>query len=50
MRMVGGAIFTLGGVIPLIWFIISRSNQLKDKNHTSSPTNILNESPASVVI
>lgn len=50
MRIIGGAIFTVGGVMPLIWFIISSSNQLKDKNHTSSSTKILNETPESVII
>lgn len=29
MRIVGGAIFTLGGVIPLTWFILSRRKNLK---------------------
>jgi nitric oxide reductase subunit B len=50
MRMVGGAVFTLGGVIPLIWFITGSKNKLKDKNHTSTSTKVVNESPASVVI
>lgn len=30
MRIVGGAIFVLGGVIPLTWFILSRRKGLKD--------------------
>jgi nitric oxide reductase subunit B len=29
MRIVGGAIFTVGGVIPLTWFILSRRKDLK---------------------
>jgi len=29
MRIVGGAIFTIGGVIPLTWFILSRRKDLK---------------------
>jgi nitric oxide reductase subunit B len=29
MRIVGGSIFTLGGVFPLTWFIISRRKSLK---------------------
>ncbi|MBS1666348.1 MAG: cbb3-type cytochrome c oxidase subunit I [Bacteroidetes bacterium] len=30
MRILGGAIFTLGGVIPLTWFILSRRKNLKN--------------------
>jgi hypothetical protein len=30
--MVGGALFTLGGVIPLTWFVISRRRGLKKVN------------------
>jgi len=29
MRIVGGSIFVLGGVIPLTWFVTSRRNKLK---------------------
>jgi len=29
LRIVGGSVFTLGGVIPLVWFITSRSKGLK---------------------
>jgi len=29
MRILGGAIFTLGGVIPLVWFVTSRRKGLK---------------------
>ena len=29
LRIVGGSIFTLGGVIPLIWFIIRGNRNLK---------------------
>lgn len=32
LRMVGGALFTLGGVIPLTWFVISRRRGLKKVN------------------
>ena len=32
MRIIGGSIFVLGGVIPLAWFIVSRSNSLKGSN------------------
>ncbi|MBI1782125.1 MAG: nitric-oxide reductase, partial [Sphingobacteriales bacterium] len=29
LRIIGGSIFTVGGVIPLVWFIISRRKGLK---------------------
>lgn len=29
MRIVGGAVFTLGGVIPLVWFILKGNKKLK---------------------
>jgi nitric oxide reductase subunit B len=32
LRIVGGALFTLGGVAPLVWFIIRSSKGLKKKN------------------
>ncbi|HEY5326345.1 MAG TPA: cbb3-type cytochrome c oxidase subunit I [Mucilaginibacter sp.] len=32
LRMIGGALFTLGGVIPLTWFVISRRKGLKKIN------------------
>lgn len=32
LRMVGGALFTVGGVIPLVWFITSRRGGLKKVN------------------
>ena len=32
LRIVGGAIFTVGGVIPLTWFVVSRWNGLKPKH------------------
>lgn len=31
LRIIGGALFTLGGVIPLAWFITSRRKKLKEK-------------------
>ncbi|MBI5857733.1 MAG: cbb3-type cytochrome c oxidase subunit I [Sphingobacteriales bacterium] len=34
LRMVGGALFTLGGVIPLVWFITTRRRRLKEKTVT----------------
>jgi nitric oxide reductase subunit B len=30
MRMAGGALFTVGGLIPLVWFILSRARALKE--------------------
>jgi nitric oxide reductase subunit B len=30
-RSVGGAVFVLGGLLPLIWFIVSRAFQLRRK-------------------
>ncbi len=32
LRIIGGALFTLGGVIPLTWFIMSRRKSLKEIN------------------
>jgi nitric oxide reductase subunit B len=31
LRIIGGSLFTLGGVIPLTWFIVSRWNAMKSK-------------------
>jgi nitric oxide reductase subunit B len=31
LRIVGGSIFTIGGVIPLVWFITSRRKGLKGR-------------------
>ena len=31
LRIVGGSLFTVGGVIPLVWFIVSRRKSLKDQ-------------------
>ena len=32
LRIVGGSLFTVGGVIPLVWFITSRRKGLKEKS------------------
>jgi len=32
LRMIGGSVFTLGGVVPLTWFIVSRRKGLKKVN------------------
>jgi nitric oxide reductase subunit B len=29
LRIIGGSVFTIGGVIPLTWFIVSRITKLK---------------------
>ena len=31
LRIIGGSLFTLGGVIPLVWFITSRKRAIKEK-------------------
>lgn len=31
LRIIGGSLFTLGGVIPLVWFITTRGMRLKEK-------------------
>ena len=31
LRIIGGSLFTVGGVIPLVWFIVSRAKALKQK-------------------
>jgi nitric oxide reductase subunit B len=31
LRIVGGSLFTAGGVIPLSWFIVSRMKRMKEK-------------------
>lgn len=36
LRIIGGSLFTLGGVIPLVWFVIRSSKGLK-KNHITDP-------------
>lgn len=35
MRIVGGSLFVVGGVIPLAWFIVSRAASLKNKRLAS---------------
>ena len=37
MRIIGGSIFVLGGVIPLAWFIVTHRKNLKKINGTNSP-------------
>lgn len=31
LRIIGGSLFTLGGVVPLVWFITTRRSKLKEK-------------------
>lgn len=35
LRIIGGSLFTLGGVIPLVWFVTSRRKGLKKINTTT---------------
>ena len=49
LRIIGGALFTLGGVIPLLWFITSRRRGLK-KADPEAPGFFLNEKKASVSV
>jgi len=37
MRIVGGSLFTVGGVFPLTWFIISRRKALKEVSVVGNP-------------
>lgn len=37
LRIIGGSIFVLGGVIPLAWFITTRINKLKSVHHSITP-------------
>jgi nitric oxide reductase subunit B len=39
MRIVGGSLFVIGGVIPLSWFIVSRSSSLKKTNRENFTDN-----------
>ncbi|MBS1949094.1 MAG: cbb3-type cytochrome c oxidase subunit I [Bacteroidetes bacterium] len=32
LRIIGGSLFTVGGVMPLLWFITTRRKRLKEKN------------------
>ncbi len=43
LRMAGGALFTLGGVIPLVWFIIRSRKGLKNINPVLNTQNKLHE-------
>ena len=49
LRIIGGALFTLVGVIPLLWFITSRRRGLK-KADPEAPGFFLNEKKASVSV
>ena len=40
LRIIGGSLFTLGGVIPLVWFITSRRKGLKEGNSILSTKKI----------
>ncbi len=43
LRIVGGSLFTLGGVIPLVWFISTRIRKLKVKSSFSNEQKIIND-------
>ena len=43
MRIVGGAIFTVGGVIPLVWFVTSRRKGLKKVQRRNTITSTADE-------
>lgn len=40
LRIIGGSLFTLGGVVPLVWFIVRSSKGLKRNSHTNSNSEI----------
>lgn len=37
MRVIGGAMFVVGGVVPLAWFILSRARDLKPASDAAQP-------------
>jgi nitric oxide reductase subunit B len=43
LRIIGGSVFTAGGVIPLVWFITSRRKGLKEKDIQLTTKEIVNE-------
>ena len=43
LRIIGGALFTLGGVVPLTWFIMSRRRKLKGKTSYVSELQLIKE-------
>ena len=43
MRIVGGSIFTVGGVIPLVWFVTSRRKGLKKVEQLNTIKSTTNE-------
>lgn len=50
MRIVGGSIFVLGGVIPLTWFILSRRRSLKKPESEDSGANIISLRETEVIM
>lgn len=36
LRSIGGAVFVFGGLLPLIWFILSRAGQLRAETDVES--------------
>jgi len=43
LRIIGGSLFTLGGVIPLVWFITSRKKAIKEKQLPVLKQDVLEE-------
>jgi nitric oxide reductase subunit B len=50
LRIVGGSIFTVGGVIPLVWFITSRRKGLKEISNKESITSSVEETETIVAV
>ncbi|MCC6201880.1 MAG: cbb3-type cytochrome c oxidase subunit I [Gammaproteobacteria bacterium] len=36
LRMIGGAVFVLGGLLPLIWFVLSRGTRLRQETNVET--------------
>lgn len=49
MRIVGGSIFTVGGVIPLVWFVTSRRKGLKKVEQLNTIKSTTNETISTVL-
>ena len=37
LRIVGGSLFTVGGVFPLTWFVLKQFGHLKKSGHPAAP-------------
>ena len=49
MRIVGGSIFTVGGVIPLVWFVTSRRKGLKKVEQLNTIKSTTNETISTIL-